>query len=85
MATPLVDLTPAVSEFGPAPAADEAVDAEAIQSHHSRIVEVAGWAPSPWRSSLLYTRHLIDLPALLHLLADEPPPRACVRCAAWAG
>jgi hypothetical protein len=45
------------------------------QQLRTRIVEVAGWAPSSWRSSLLYTRHLIDLPALLHLLADEPPPR----------
>lgn len=55
-------------------------DADAIelsfrQQLRTRIVEVAGWSPSPWRPSLLYTRHLIDLPALLHLLADEPPPR----------
>lgn len=55
-------------------------DADAIelafrQQLRTRIVEVAGWSPSPWRAPLLYTRHLIDLPALLHLLADEPPPR----------
>ena len=55
-------------------------DADAIelafrQQLRTRIVEVAGWSPSPWRPPLLYTRHLIDLPALLHLLADEPPPR----------
>lgn len=55
-------------------------DADAIelafrQQLRTRIVEVAGWSPSPWRPSLLYTRHLVDLPALLHLLSDEPPPR----------
>lgn len=58
-------------------------DADAIelafrQQLRTRIVEVAGWSPSPWRPALLYTRHLIDLPALLHLLGDEAPPR-------WAG
>jgi hypothetical protein len=55
-------------------------DADAIelafrQQLRTRIFEVAGWSPSPWRPSLLYTRHLVDLPALLHLLTDEPPPR----------
>lgn len=55
-------------------------DADAIelafrQQLRTRIVEVAGWSPAPWRPSLLYTRHLVDLPALLQLLSDEPPPR----------
>ncbi len=55
-------------------------DADAIelafrQQLRTRIVEVAGWSPAAWRAPLLYTRHLIDLPALLHLLDNEPPPR----------
>jgi hypothetical protein len=55
-------------------------DADAIelafrQQLRTRIAEVASWSPAPWWSALLYTRHLVDLPALLHLLADERPPR----------
>jgi hypothetical protein len=58
----------------------QAGDADAIelafrQQLRTRIAEVASWSPAPWWPALLYTRHLIDLPALLHLLADEPPPR----------
>ncbi len=55
-------------------------DADAIelafrQQFRTRVEEVAAWSPDPWRPALLYTRHLIDLPALLHLLRDEAPPR----------
>ena len=55
-------------------------DADAIelafrQQMRTRIVEVAGWSPSTWRPAVLHARHLVDLPAVLHLLADEPPPR----------
>jgi hypothetical protein len=61
---------------GVPPAGDaDAIELAFRQQLRTRIVEVAGWSPSPWRPSLLYTRHLVDLPALLHLLADEPPPR----------
>ncbi|HET9025747.1 MAG TPA: hypothetical protein VFN64_14335 [Burkholderiaceae bacterium] len=61
---------------GVPPAGDaDAIELSFRQQLRTRIVEVAGWSPSPWRPSLLYTRHLVDLPALLHLLADEPPPR----------
>lgn len=45
------------------------------QQLRTRIVDVAAWAPADWRPALLYTRHLIDLPALLNLLANETPPR----------
>jgi hypothetical protein len=38
-----------------------------------RIAEAARWAPQEWRAALLWTRHLIDLPALVQLLGDEPP------------
>ena len=55
-------------------------DADAIelafrQQFRTRVEEVAAWSPDPWRPAILYTRHLIDLPALLHLLRDEAPPR----------
>jgi hypothetical protein len=55
-------------------------DADAIelafrQQFRTRVEEVAAWSPDPWRPAVLYTRHLIDLPALLHLLRDEAPPR----------
>ncbi|HTN48009.1 MAG TPA: hypothetical protein VMK32_01110 [Burkholderiaceae bacterium] len=44
------------------------------QQLRSRIHDVAAWSPPEWRAALLYTRHLIDLPALLCLLTDEAPP-----------
>ena len=59
------------------PAAGSADDVELAfrQQLRTRIAEVAAWSPSEWRPALLYTRHLVDLPALQHLLSDEPPPR----------
>jgi hypothetical protein len=51
----------------------------AFRTHlRSRIAELARWAPDRWRASVLWTQTLVDLPALLHLLGDEPPP-------AWIG
>ena len=37
------------------------------------IEGVARWQPAPWRSGVRWTRRLIDLPALRHLLSDERP------------
>lgn len=37
------------------------------------IQDVARWQPAPWRSGVRWTRRLIDLPALRHLLSDEIP------------
>jgi hypothetical protein len=37
------------------------------------IAEVAGWMPDEWQPALLWTAHLIDLPALAQLAAGEPP------------
>ena len=65
---------PTVSGVPPTGDAD-AIELAFRQQLRTRIVEAASWSPAPWRPSLLYTRHLIDLPALLHLVADEPPPR----------
>jgi hypothetical protein len=55
-------------------------DADAIelafrQQLRTRIDEVASWCPDEWCGVVRYTRHLPDLPALVGLLADEPPPR----------
>jgi hypothetical protein len=45
------------------------------QQLRTRVAEVAAWAPTVWQEALSYTRHLADLPALVQLLSDEPPPR----------
>jgi hypothetical protein len=37
-----------------------------------RIAEVASWMPSEWRSAVLWTRELLDLPALQRLAAGRP-------------
>jgi len=67
----------AASTVSGIPAADDgdAIELAFRQQLRTRIAEVAGWSPSSWRPALLYTRHLVDLPALLHLLSDEAPPR----------
>jgi hypothetical protein len=55
-------------------------DAESIehafrQQLRTRIDEVASWSPEAWQAAVHYTRHLVDLPAIAHLLTDEPQPR----------
>jgi hypothetical protein len=55
-------------------------DAETIehafrQQLRTRIDEVASWSPDEWQSAVQYARHLVDLPAIAHLLKDEAPPR----------
>lgn len=65
---------PLVSGIPPAGTADD-IELAFRQQLRTRIAEIAGWAPPEWRAALLHTRHLLDLPALLHLLSDEPPPR----------
>jgi hypothetical protein len=39
----------------------------------STIREVAHWMPEEWRAAVLWTLHLVDLPALLHLARGHPP------------
>ena len=39
----------------------------------STIREVAGWMPEPWRAAAMWTLHLVDLPALVHLARGDPP------------
>ncbi len=55
-------------------------DAEVIeqafrQQLRTRIDEVAAWSPDAWQTAVRYTRHLLDLPAVAHLLREEAPPR----------
>lgn len=55
----------------PAPPAD--LELAFRQQWRTRVDEVVRWAPDPWRAALRWTAHLIDLPALVHLLGEEPP------------
>ena len=68
-ASPAAD---AVSGIEARAGADD-IDRGFRQQLRHRIVEIAGWAPRQWRAAVSLTRHLIDLPALAHLLSDEPP------------
>lgn len=56
------------------PSTPDAIEAALRQVLRMRISEVARWAPEAWQPSLLWTLHLVDLPALVHLLTDPPPP-----------
>jgi len=52
---------------------DERSDSHAVEialreSLRSAIRELASWMPVPWRAALAWTLHLVDLPALLHLV-----------------
>lgn len=38
------------------------------------IAEVASWMPDEWHPALLWTAHLVDLPAVARLAAGERPP-----------
>lgn len=55
----------------PAPLAD--LELAFRQQLRTRVDELARWAPAAWRAALGWTAHLVDLPALVHLLGDEPP------------
>ena len=39
----------------------------------STIRELAGWMPEPWCAAVMWTRHLVDLPALVHLARGHRP------------
>jgi hypothetical protein len=45
------------------------------QQFRHYIAQVASWQPEPWRNTVAWARHLVDLPALQHLLLGEAPPR----------
>ncbi|GAB4467878.1 MAG: hypothetical protein OHK0044_08910 [Burkholderiaceae bacterium] len=56
----------------PAPLAD--LELAFRQQWRTRVDEVARWAPDGWRAALRWTAHLIDLPALVHLVSEAPVP-----------
>lgn len=56
----------------PAPLAD--LELAFRQQWRTRVDEVARWAPDAWRAALRWTAYLVDLPALAHLLGEEPVP-----------
>lgn len=56
----------------PAPLAD--LELAFRQQWRTRVDEVARWAPDAWRAALRWTVYLVDLPALVHLLGEEPVP-----------
>ena len=58
----------------PATANGDVIELAFRQQLRSRTHDVASWSPEHWRDALLYTRHLLDLPSVVHLLSDEAPP-----------
>lgn len=51
-------------------------DADAIELHlrasfRECVEEVARWVPDAWRQAVLWTRHLVDLPAIVRLVSGE--------------
>jgi hypothetical protein len=73
----LVRSSPAAAAVSgiPVGASGDVIELAFRQQLRLRIDDVASWAPPEWRPSLHYTRHVADLPALLHLLTGEPLPR----------
>lgn len=53
-------------------AAPDSIERAFRQRLRHLIGEVARWAPQPWQDAVLWTRHLIDLPALAQLLGGAP-------------
>ena len=53
--------------------ADE-VELSLRASFRGRVAEVARWMPEAWQPAVLWTAHLVDLPAIVHLARGEAPP-----------
>ena len=53
----------------------DAIEHAFRQQWRTRVDEVAGWSPERWQHAVGFMRFLSDLPALVHLLSDERPPR----------
>jgi hypothetical protein len=56
----------------PAPLAD--LELAFRQQWRTRVEEMARWTPDAWTDAVRWTAHLVDLPALVHLLGDESVP-----------
>ena len=57
----------------PAPSTHE-IELALRERLRARIGEVASWMPEAWRRATLWTRALLDLPALQHLAWGRSPP-----------
>jgi hypothetical protein len=44
------------------------------QQWRTRVEEMARWSPEGWTDAVRWTAHLVDLPALVHLLGKESAP-----------
>lgn len=53
----------------------DAIEHAFRQQWRTRVDEAAAWSPEEWQCAVDYMRFLSDLPALVHLLSDERPPR----------
>lgn len=53
----------------------DAIEHAFRQQWRTRVDEVAAWSPERWQRAVGFMRFLSDLPALVHLLSDERPPR----------
>lgn len=51
-----------------------AIDAAFRAQLRSRVSELAGWSPHPWRPALLWCAHLLDVPAVAHLWTQPALP-----------
>ncbi len=72
-----VRTSPAASSVsGIPPTGDpEVIELAFRQQLRTRVEEVAAWSPESWQAAVQYTGHLVDLPALTHLMQDDRPPR----------
>jgi hypothetical protein len=68
IAAPIVSGIPVTGE-------GDAIEHAFRQQWRTRVDEVAAWSPERWQSAVGFMRFLSDLPALVHLLSDERPPR----------
>jgi len=57
----------------PPRAASHEIELALRQRWRECVSEVASWAPERWQPALLWTRGLVDLPALCHLARGEAP------------
>lgn len=57
----------------PADASADEVELRLRAELRACVAEVAGWMPDEWHPALLWTAHLVDLPAVARLASGEPP------------
>lgn len=62
-----------VAAIGPDADVDE-VELGLRAVFRAHVAEVARWLPDAWRGAVLWTVHLLDLPAIVQLARGETPP-----------